>query len=145
MNIMHHITAFVYEHLGDSIYYILGFAVIIHTVAMWRLYDKAGQPGVSCLIPVVNILVYLKIIGRPAWHIFLFLVPIYGQLYLIPKTWIELCQSFGKRTLLDYVLVIVLNGLYIFNLGLSYETVYEGPAHGKQLPLNESHPQPLPA
>jgi hypothetical protein len=62
--------------------------------------------------------------------LWLFLIPIYGQFYMIPKVWIELCQSFGKRTLLDHVLVILLNGLYIFNLGMSYDTTYVGPVYG---------------
>ncbi len=121
---------FLYNQFGDSMFYIAGFMVVLSIVALWRLYDKAGQAGITAIIPVVNALVFLKIIGRPAWHLLLFFIPIYGQLYLIPKVWIELCQSFGKRSLLDYVLVVVLNGLYIFNLGMSYDTVYEGPAYG---------------
>lgn len=137
MNFLYHFASSIYNQLGDSIFYLLGFALIMSVVAMWRLYDKAGQPGYLALIPGVNMVVFLKIIGRPAWHIVLFFIPIYGQLYLIPKVWIELCQSFGKRTLLDYVLVVLLNGLYIFNLGLSYETRYVGPAHGRNFPLKD--------
>ncbi|HMN04267.1 MAG TPA: DUF5684 domain-containing protein [Flavobacteriales bacterium] len=131
MNFLNHLYGMLYNQFGDSMFYILGFMVVLSVVALWRLYDRAGQPGVTAIIPVVNMVVFLKIIGRPAWHIALFFIPVYGQLYLIPKVWIELCQSFGKRTMLDYVLVILLNGLYIFNLGMSYDTAYEGPAYGK--------------
>lgn len=137
-----HTYDLLYAQFGDSLFYMLGFMVVLSVVALWRLYDRAGQPGVSAIIPVVNALVFLKIIGRPAWHIWLFFIPVYGQLYLIPKVWIELCQSFGKRTMLDYVLVILLNGLYIFNLGMSYDTVYEGPVYGKSIPLKDSMPSP---
>lgn len=143
MSYLHHFLTGIYDKLGDSIFYLLGFVVIMSVVALWRLYDKAGQPGFTALIPGLNIIVFLKIIGRPAWHILLFFIPIYGQLYLLPRVWIELCQSFGKRTLLDYVLVILLNGLYIFNLGLSYDTAYVGPAYGKSFPLKDTaRPQP---
>ncbi|HRN37259.1 MAG TPA: DUF5684 domain-containing protein, partial [Flavobacteriales bacterium] len=118
MNILHHIYQFVYGNLGQSLFYILGFLTLFGVVAQWRLYEKAGQPGLASIIPVWNLIVFLKIVGRPANHLWLFLIPFYGQFYLLPKVWIELCQSFGKRTMLDYVLVVLLNGLYIFNLGL---------------------------
>lgn len=130
MTILHQIYQSLYNHFGDSMFYILGFMFVLSAVAFWRLYEKADQPGVAAIVPFWNMLVFMKIIGRPVWHILLFLIPVYGQLYLVPKVWIELCQSFGKRTVLDYVLVILLNGLYIFNLGMSYDTVYVGPAYG---------------
>lgn len=133
MSILHDIYNSLYSQFGDSMFYILGFMAVLSIVAQWRLYEKAGQPGVAAIVPIWNFIVFLKIIGRPASHIWLFLIPIYGQFYLIPKVWIEMCQSFGKHSVLDYVLVIVLNGLYIFNLGMSYDTKYEGPVYGKPL------------
>lgn len=133
MKILHSFYNSLYFQFGDSLFYILGFMAVLSVVAQWRLYEKAGQPGIAAIIPVWNFIVFLKIIGRPASHIWLFLIPIYGQLYLIPKVWIEMCQSFGKRSLLDHVLVIALNGLYIFNLGMSYDTKYEGPVYGRPL------------
>jgi len=41
-------------------------------------------------------------------------------------------QSFGKRSTLDYVLVIALNGLYILNLALDQDSEYVGPVYGEQ-------------
>jgi signal peptidase I len=142
MSILHHIHAYFYQHFGDSMYYILGFFLVLSVVAQWRLYEKAGQPGVAAVVPIWNFIVFLRIVGRPANHLWLFLIPVFGQLYMIPKVWIELCQSFGKRSLLDYVLVILLNGLYIFNLGMSYDTEYLGPVYGKHIPDNDNHAHP---
>lgn len=48
------------------------------------------------------------------------------------KVYIELCDSFGKSTVFDYILVVALNFLYILNLSLSYDTVYNGPVYGKK-------------
>jgi hypothetical protein len=48
---------------------------------------------------------------------------------------IDLCNSFGRRTVFDYVLVVVLNILYVLNLGLSYEIRYEGPSYGTRQSL----------
>ena len=142
MSILHHIHAYFYQHFGDSMYYILGFFLVLSVVAQWRLYEKAGQPGVAAVVPIWNFIVFLRIVGRPANHLWLFLIPVFGQLYMIPKVWIELCQSFGKRSLLDYVLVILLNALYIFNLGMSYDTEYLGPVYGKHIPENDNHAHP---
>ncbi|MCB0817743.1 MAG: hypothetical protein KDB77_09535, partial [Flavobacteriales bacterium] len=133
MEILMNIHDAVYRVLGDSMYFILGFLALVAVVAQWRLYEKAGQPGVASVVPIWNFIVFLKIVGRPASHLFLALIPVFGQLYFIPKVWIEVCQSFGKRTMLDYVMVILFNGLYILNLGLSYETEYEGPVYGRDL------------
>jgi signal peptidase I len=119
--------------LGSSLWFIVGFLVIVGIVAQWRLYEHAGKPGWACLVPGYNLIVFLEIVGRPASHLFLFLIPIYGQLYMIPKVWIEVVQSFGKRSWADYVGVILFNGLYILNLGMSYDTKYEGPVYGKEI------------
>lgn len=124
---------FFYGKMGQAFYYAIGFIAVVAALAQWRLYDKAGQPGYTALIPFVNLVVFLRIVGRPASHAWLFFIPLYGQLYFMPKVWIEVCQSFGKRSMLDYVLVILLNGLYILNLALDQETEYVGPVHGKQV------------
>ena len=122
-----------YDTFGDSLFLLVGLIIFIAVVAQWKLYEKANQPGVACIVPVWNFIVFLRIVGRPASHMFLFFIPIYGQLYLVPKVYIELCNSFGKSTILDYVLIIVFNAFYILNMGLSYETVYIGPSYRKKL------------
>ena len=128
-----------YEQIGIGLYIIIGFVIMIGTVAQWRLYEKADQPGYAAIVPYWNFVVFLKIVGRPASHVWLFLIPIYGQLYIMPKVWIEICQSFGKRTMFDYVLAVVFNGLYILNLGLSYDIEYLGPVYGKHIPTAKSN------
>ena len=137
MEPLHQIHSFFYERFGDSMYYIFGFFIIIGIVAQWRLYDKAGQPGWSAIIPIYNMIIFLRVVGRPASHLFLFLIPGYN-LYLVIRVWIETAQSFGKRSIVDYVLVVLLNGLYILNLGMSYDTRYVGPVYGKHVPTD--HP-----
>ena len=131
---------FFYHKMGNALYYALIFLAIIGIVGQWRLYEKAGQPGIAAIVPFWDVIVFLKIVGRPASHAWFFLVPIWGQLYFMPKVWIEICRAFGKNSLLDHVLVIVLNGLYILNLGLSYEAKYRGPVYGSHIP---TPPRPL--
>lgn len=121
-----------YNPMGNAFYYFLGFLAVIAMLAQWRLYEKCRQPGWTAFVPVLNVIVFLRIVGRPAKHGWHFLIPFYGQLYFLPKVWIEVCQCFGKRTTLDYVLVILFNGLYILNLAMSEDSYYQGPVYGKQ-------------
>jgi hypothetical protein len=123
-----------YNTMGFALYYAIGFFAVIAVLAQYRLYEKAGQPGIAALVPIWNVVVFLRIVGRPARDGWKMLIPVYGQLYFIPKVWIEICQCFGKRSTLDYVLVILLNGLYILNLALSEDTRYQGPVYGKLPP-----------
>ena len=47
------------------------------------------------------------------------------------RTMIELAQSFGKRTSVDYFLVVFFNVFYMLNLSLAYQEEYEGPVYGE--------------
>jgi len=147
MDILKDIHDYFYNSMGFAFYYALAFVAVIAALAQWRLYEKAGQPGLAALVPVWNVIVFLKIVGRPARDGWKMLIPIWGQFYFIPKVWIEVCQSFGKRSTLDYVLVIALNGLYILNLALSEDTRYQGPIYGKKAPppARRLTPQPTPS
>ena len=105
--------------------------IIVGVIAQWSLYEKCGLRGIACIIPVWNVIEFLKIMGRPAHHIFYFLIPVYN-IYFTIKVYIELCQCFGKHKLVDYVLVIVFNGFYVLYLGLSYGTNYKGPVYNTE-------------
>lgn len=120
------------------LYYAIGFLLVIGLLAQWRLYEKAKQPGWTCLVPGLNFIVFLRIVGRPPSHLWLFFIPFYGQFYMLPKVWIEICHCFGKRSTLDHVLAVALNGLYILNLGLDESATYTGPIYGKA-PLAKPH------
>ncbi|MFN3875432.1 MAG: DUF5684 domain-containing protein [Flavobacteriales bacterium] len=123
--------------MGNAFYYAVAFIAAIALLAQWRLYEKCRQPGLAAFVPGWNLVVFLRIVGRPDSQWWWFLIPVWGQLYFMPKVWIEVIACFGKKSLLDKVLVIALNGLYILNLALSDEQ-YLGPLRG-QKPLPKAH------
>jgi hypothetical protein len=49
---------------------------MIRYVALWFVFKKAGEPGWAAIIPVYNILIAIKIAGKPWWYILLLLIPI---------------------------------------------------------------------
>ena len=112
------------------------FIGLIAAVGTCKLFAKADLPCWHVFIPFLNIMTTMKLIGRPTWHAWLFFTP--AVLYLLPKTIIELAQSFGKRTTQDYVLALVFNVFYVLNLGLSYDENYVGPAYEKKDLVNEN-------
>ena len=78
------------------------FATIIALVislvvigAMWKVFTKAGQPGWASIIPIYNLYIWCKIVGRPAWWIILMLIPFVNFIICIILC-IDLAKSFGK-------------------------------------------------
>jgi hypothetical protein len=92
---------------GLTILYVAILLVAI--IAQWKVYTKAGQAGWKVLIPIYNIYILLKIIGRPWWWLLLLLIPIVNIVVsvLIP---LELAKVFGKSV------VFAIFGLIIFSL-----------------------------
>lgn len=137
--VFQNIHDFFYRTMGleSALYFTLAFIGVIALLAQWRLYEKCRQPGLAAFVPVWNLMVFLRIVGRPASQWWWFLIPVWGQLYFLPLVWIEVIACFGKRSLMDKVLVVVFNGLYILNLALSDEQ-YLGPLRG-QAPLPKAH------
>ena len=109
------------------------FILLVSLAGNWRLFVKCGQPGWSVLVPGYNVVVAMRIIGRPDWHAALFLIPAFN-VYFFFRTILELANGFGKHTTYDYVMASVFNIFYMLNLGLSEEEDYQGPVFG----LNQS-------
>lgn len=79
-----------------SIFTIVCLAIVVVAIAsMWKVFTKAGKPGWACIIPIYNLIILLEIIGRPAWWIILYFIPIANIVVLFLVS-IDLSKSFGK-------------------------------------------------
>ena len=75
---------------------IIGLLVaLLMIVAMWKVFVKAGQPGWASIIPIYNLYVWCKIVGRPGWWIILMLIPFVNIIVGILLC-IDMAKSFGK-------------------------------------------------
>ena len=104
-------------------------------ISMWTIFVKAGQPGWTALIPIVNVMVLLDVVGRPWWWVLVFgasCVP-----YLIcPAAPIalvlgailcrDLALSFGKGW--GYALGLVCLGFVFLPMLAFGDSTYKGPA-----------------
>jgi hypothetical protein len=71
--------------------------IIIVLAAMWKVFEKAGQPGWTAIIPFVNYFFLSMAAGKPAWWGILFFVPIVNIVIWFIVA-IDLAKRFGKGT-----------------------------------------------
>ena len=80
--------------LSMLIYLFVCFALmILMTVGMWKLFDKAGKPGWASIVPIYHFIVLLEIAGKPVWWLVL-LFPFFPVIWIILL--IEIAARFGK-------------------------------------------------
>ncbi|HUP50344.1 MAG TPA: DUF5684 domain-containing protein [Thermoanaerobaculia bacterium] len=68
---------------------------VLMIVAMWKVFEKAGEPGWAAIIPIYNIYVMLKIAGKPWWWLVLMLIPFVNIVVFI-MMYVAFAQAFGK-------------------------------------------------
>jgi len=103
------------------------FAVLM-IVALWKVFTKAGQPGWACLIPIYNIYVLCKIVGRPGWWVILMLIPFVNFIIAIILC-IDLAKSFGNGV--GFGLGLAFLGIIFFPILGFGSSQYVGPVAGK--------------
>ena len=102
----------------------LGLGVLV-LVAYWRVFTKAGEAGWKAIIPIYNIIILLKIVGRPWWWLLLLCIPLVNLIVLIIVS-NDLSKSFGHG--MGFTLGLIFLS-FIFYLILAFgSSQYVGPA-----------------
>jgi Family of unknown function (DUF5684) len=104
-------------------------------VAMWKVFTKAGQPGWASIIPIYNIYIWCKIVGRPWWWILLMLIPFVNFIICIILC-IDLAKSFGKGV--GFGIGLALLGIIFFPILGFGSAQYQGPAAGGLTPATQA-------
>lgn len=68
---------------------------ILVAVALWKVFTKAGYPGILAIIPIVNVFILVKIAGYSAWLGLLYIIPIVNIVFSIIVA-IKVGAAFGK-------------------------------------------------
>ncbi len=80
--------------IGGTIFMLVYLAImVLLLMGMWKVFVKAGEPGWAVFVPIYNIIVLLKIAGRPAWWFLILWLIIPAFLVAI-----DLARKFGKGT-----------------------------------------------
>ncbi len=75
--------------------------------SLWKLFQKAGKPAWAGFVPGYNILVWLKISGKPWWWIVLFIVPGVNLLMFILMN-VNISIVLGERSFKQHLLMTFL-------------------------------------
>ncbi len=94
-------------------------------VAMWKVFTKAGQPGWASIIPIYNLYIWCKIVGRPGWWIILLLIPFVNIIVGIILC-IDMAKSFGKGV--GFGIGLALLGIIFWPILGFGSAQYQGPA-----------------
>jgi hypothetical protein len=98
--------------------------IVFYLITYWKIFEKAGQPGWASLIPIYNIIIWLKIAGKPWWWIFFIFL---GPLVIIWCIWgvNMISKSFGKDE--GFTVGLVLLGFIFWPILAFGDARYIGP------------------
>ena len=100
--------------------------LVVCIIAFWKVFTKAGQPGWAAIIPIYNLIILLKIAGRPAWWFLLMLIPIVNIVISLIVA-IDVAKSFGQSTVFGVVMLWLLSNIGYLVLAFG-SAKYIGPA-----------------
>ncbi len=69
--------------------------MVLGIVAMWKIFEKAGEPGWAAIIPFYNLYVLFKITWGNGWKFLFLLIPFANIVFAI-ITMVKLAKAFGK-------------------------------------------------
>jgi signal peptidase I len=109
----------------SAIHIFLLLSVVALLLGLYKTFEKAGEKGWKALVPVYNFLVWLKIIQKPWWWIFLILIPTVG-FYMLAIMIVLLSNCFGKRKFIEHVFAVVAYFIWVPYLGFSQAVKFQG-------------------
>jgi hypothetical protein len=79
---------------GSGFIWFVAFVLMI--IAMVKIYQKAGREWWEAIVPIYNVYVMLKVVGKPGWWIILYFIPLVNIIISIIVLH-KLSKSFGKN------------------------------------------------
>ncbi|HEX5334392.1 MAG TPA: DUF5684 domain-containing protein [Propionicimonas sp.] len=79
---------------------------VLMIVALWKIFEKAGEPGWAAIIPFYNTFTLFKIAGLNPWLFLLLLIPFVN---IVVGIWaaLKLGATFGKSGVWSFFLLVV--------------------------------------
>lgn len=69
--------------------------IVAFFAGFWKVFTKAGQPGWAAIVPIYNVYIWTKIVGRPWWFTLLVFIPLVNIVISIILC-SDLAKSFGR-------------------------------------------------
>ncbi len=97
--------------------------LIFYVYVMWRIFEKAGQPGWASLIPIYNTYIMIKIAKRPGWWLLLLFIPLINIVIGIIII-LDFAKAFGKGS--GFALGLLFLGFIFFPILAFDDSKYVG-------------------
>lgn len=99
---------------------------LLSLAGLYRLFEKAGEPGWKVLIPFYNFYIWLKIIKKPWWWYVFLMTPFIG-VFVILLMIVEILKCYNKHGLIAQAIGVIFPFFYLPYLGWSPSAVYTHP------------------
>ena len=111
--------------IGSGVLIIALLWALFVIIGWWKIFTKADVAGWKSIIPIYNVYTMLRIVGRPGWMVIGFLIPFVNLILFIIMMG-DLAKSFGRGigTVLG---LIFFNPVFAMILGFGQAT-YVGPS-----------------
>ena len=127
MSLLQNDSSGILGSLFGGVFMLIWLAVlIVALVAGWKVFEKAGQPGWAVIVPIFNIYIILKIVGRPAWWLLLYFIPVVN-IVIAAIISMDMAKSFGQSAAFGIVMLFLLCGIGYLILAFG-SAKYLGPA-----------------
>lgn len=97
--------------------------LVFMIVSMWKVFEKAGEPGWACIVPIYNYFVMAKIAEKPMWWGALCLIP-YANIVFIIWIWNRIVKRFGKNE--GFTVGVILLGFIFIPILAFSDAQYKG-------------------
>ena len=78
----------------------------VAAAGMWRVFVKAGLPGWGALVPFYNLVLVMRLAGKPGWWAIWFFVPLCNFVIYTIVT-LEIAKNFGKGVAYTFCLLLL--------------------------------------
>ncbi len=107
----------VHELINGQNSIIAAVIYVLSVIALWKVFNKAGEHGFWAFIPIVNLYKMCKIADGNGWKCLLYLIPIVNVIYYFIMN-IKMAKAFGKGTLFGILLTLLpIPFVYILGFG----------------------------
>lgn len=119
--------------LAALFFLFLGLAFTVFLIAgIWKMLEKADQPGWGILVPIYNLILVVRVAGLPGWMFLLLLIPVLNFVANIIVS-LELRKRFSKGVAFTIGLIF-LPALFYALLGFGSDAYLPRPAATEDAP-----------
>jgi signal peptidase I len=110
----------------DTSFILLLVFTLTTMIGLWKLFPLAGEAGWKAFVPFYHFIIWLKIIKKPWWWIFLIITPGVNFLMVAIMSLLT-AKAYNKKTLTDQILAFFIGFIYLPYIAFQPNLTYVGP------------------